>query len=92
MSEPITFNEDDWRELTAQDKNALRKFARVSFDFEPLSRASGVGQKSMDALIGKGLAVEGPASLYGRTFKLTNKGWLAFEWLSGRRTRGYPES
>jgi hypothetical protein len=87
MSGPFTFNEDDWRELTMQDKNALRKFSKVSFDFEPLSRAPGVGEQSMDALIAKGLAVEGQSSIYGRTFKLTNKGWLAVEWLSGRKTR-----
>lgn len=92
MSEPITFDEADWRDLTGHDKKALRTFSRVAIDFEPLAKASGVGQKSMDALIAKGLAVEGEPSTHGRTFKITKKGWLAVEWLKGRRTRGYPES
>lgn len=91
MSGPATFDENDWHELTPADKKALRTFSRVAIDFEPLAKASGVGQKSMDALIAKGLAVEGERSLHGRTFKITNKGWLAIEWLSGRRTRVYPE-
>lgn len=90
--ETTTFDESDWRELTGHDKKALRTFSRVAIDFEPLAKASGVGQKSMDALIAKGLAVEGSPSLHGRTFKITKKGWLAVEWLHGRRTRVYPES
>ncbi|TKV73676.1 hypothetical protein FDV58_36315 [Bradyrhizobium elkanii] len=90
MNEPATFDEDDWRDLTGPDKRALRIFSRVAIDFEPLAKASGVGQKSMDELIAKGLAIEGNRSLHGRTFKITNKGWLAVEWLEGRKTRAYP--
>ncbi|MCH8683875.1 hypothetical protein [Pedomonas mirosovicensis] len=85
MSEAITFDRSDWRDLTGAEKRALRAFSRVGIDFEPLAKAVGVGQKSMDALIEKGLAVEGKPSLHGRTFKITEKGWLAVEWLSGRR-------
>ncbi|QOZ52879.1 hypothetical protein XH90_17045 [Bradyrhizobium sp. CCBAU 53338] len=85
-----TFDEEDWRSLTASDKKALRIFSRVAIGFEPLAKASGVGQKSMDSLIAKGLAIEGDRSLHGRTFKITNKGWLAVEWLQGRKTRVYP--
>ncbi|MEO9297173.1 hypothetical protein [Devosia alba] len=92
MNEAVTFDEADWRQLTGHDKKALRTLARVSIDFEPLAKASGVGQKSMDALIAKDLTVEGAPSLHGRTFKITKKGWLAVEWLQGRRTRVYPES
>jgi hypothetical protein len=92
MTETVKFDEDDWRELTGSDKKALRTLSRVAIDFEPLAKATGVGQKSMDALIAKDLAVEGEPSLHGRMFKLTKKGWLAVEWLSGRRTRVYPES
>lgn len=92
MSEPITFDDSDWRELTGHDKKALRIFSRVAIGFEPLAKAAGVGQKSMDALMAQGLAVEGEPGLHGRTFKITKKGWLAVEWLQGRRTRVYPES
>lgn len=92
MSEPITFDEADWRELTGPDKKALRTFSRVAISFESLAKASGVGQKSMDALVAKGLAEEGDRSLHGRTFRITKKGWLAVEWLHGRHIRVYPES
>ena len=90
MEEAATFDELDWRGLTGNDKRALGIFSRVALDFEPLARATGVGQQSMDSLMAKGLAVEGEESLHGRTFKLTDKGWLAVEWLSGRRMRVYP--
>ena len=90
MSEPATFDEDDWAALTGTDKKALRIFGRVAIGFEPLAKAPGVGQKSMDGLTKKGLAVEGEQSLHGRTFKITHKGWLAIEWMQGRRTRVYP--
>ena len=90
MSQPATFSEDDWRELTGADKKALKIFSRVAIGFEPLAKASGVGQKSMDALTAKDLAIEGDSCLHGRTFKLTDKGWLAVEWMSGRRIRVYP--
>lgn len=90
MTATATFDESDWDSLTVADKKAIKIFSRVSLDYEPLAKASGVGQKSMDALIAKGLAVEGKLGLHGRTFKLTDKGWLAVEWLSGRRVRTYP--
>lgn len=92
MSEPATFEEADWAELTGPDKKALSAFSRVSQEFDALSTATGVGQKSMDSLMAKGLAVEGEPSIHGRTFKITDKGWLAIEWINGRRTRVYPQS
>ncbi|WP_296221353.1 hypothetical protein [uncultured Sphingomonas sp.] len=90
MSDPARFDEDDWAALSSNDKKTLRIWSRVALDFEPLARATGVGQKSMDSLISKDLAVEGEGSLHGRTFKLTDKGWLAVEWLHGRKMREYP--
>jgi hypothetical protein len=90
MNEPATFDEEDWHGLTGQDKKALEKLSRVALNFEPLAKSTGVGQKSMDSLIDQGLAVEGDPSMHGRTFKLTDKGWLAIEWLHGRKTRVYP--
>lgn len=91
MSEAATFDEEDWRDLTGPDKKALKIFSRVSIEYDPLSKAPGVGQRSMDSLVSKGLAVEGEPCLHGRTFKITQKGWLAVEWLHGRRPRVYPE-
>lgn len=91
VSEPATFDESDWASLTGPDKKALKTFSRTGLGYEPLAKAPGVGQKSMDALIAKGLAVEGERCLHGRTFKLMDKGWLAVEWLQGRKTRVYPQ-
>jgi hypothetical protein len=79
VSEPTTFDESDWRELTGYHKKALRIFSRIAIGFEPLAKAAGVAQKSMDALMAMGLAVEGEPGLHGRTFKVTKKGWLAVE-------------
>lgn len=81
------FTRDDWEGLTPNDKRVIKIFARVSIDYEPLAKAVGVGQQSMDALIAKGLAEEGSPSLHGRRFKLTEKGWYACEWIQGRRPR-----
>ncbi len=92
-SEPATFDDLDWATITGPDKKALSTFSRRAIDFEILANAPGVGQKSMDALIGKGLAIEGaPSTVHGRRFKLTDKGWLAVEWIQGRRTRVYPSA
>lgn len=91
-TDPATFDESDWQGLTAAEKKALKIFSRAAIGFEPLAKAAGVGQPSMDALISKELAVEGEPSLHGRTFKLTDKGWLAVEWLHGRKTRVYPQT
>ena len=94
MTQPATFDEEDFADLSMADKKALRISSRVGFglDYNPLAKAAGVGQKSMDSLIAKDLAVEGDGSLHGRTFKLTNKGSLAVEWLHGRKMRVYPQS
>ena len=81
------FDDTDWRGLSGQAKKALRIFSRVAIDFEPLAKAAGIGQGSMDVLLEKGLAVEGDMSRHGRTFKITEKGWLAVEWLNAQRMR-----
>jgi predicted transcriptional regulator len=52
--------------------------------FEPLAKWAGVGQKSLDELIRKGLAVEDDKTIHGRTFKITEKGWLALSWIQRR--------
>ena len=92
MTQPATFDETDWADLSMADKKALRIFSRISLDYDPLAKIPGVGQKSMDSLILKELAVEGDECLHGRTFKITDKGWLAVEWLHGRKMRVYPQS
>ena len=94
MDEPATFNEADWAGLTVSDKKALKILSDYGFSLglEPLARAAGVGQKSMDSLISKELAIEGESGLHGRYFQLTDKGVLALEWIAGRRLRVYPSA
>lgn len=89
MSAAASFDEDDWSALSGSDKKALQRMLRA-FDFEPLANLPGVGIKSIDTLMEKGLVVEGELSLHGRTFKLTNKGILAVDWIRGGRTQVYP--
>ena len=93
-TEPATFDESDWQELTAADKKAIKILNQYGFGNirpEPLARAVGVGQRSIDALIKKGLAVEDAPGLHGRYFKLTDKGVLATCWINGSRVRVYPQ-
>lgn len=86
----VTFDEDDWSELTPADKKALKRLSLTTLDFDPLAKTSGVGQQSMDSLVAKGITEEGPRGIHGREFRITDKGWLAVEWLNGRRRRSYP--
>ena len=81
------FDEDDWSALTASDKKALRILNRTTIGFEALSKSPGVGQDSIDSLIKKRLVEEGAESIHGRTFRVTPKGSLAFEWIQGNRMR-----
>ena len=93
MSHAATFNEVDWARLSASEKKALTTLSRYGFgniNPEPLISAAGVGQRSVDTLIEKGLAVEDEPGLHGRYFKLTNKGVLASYWIEGSRMRVYP--
>lgn len=93
MDEPATFDEGDWADLTSSDKKALKTLDRYGFGNispEPLARAAGVGQPSVDALISKGLAVEDEPGLHGRYFKLTEKGVLATCWINGSQVRVFP--
>ena len=89
MNDSTKFTKLDWVELTPADKKALKIFANYATDFEPLAKLAGVGQKSMDDLIRKELAVEGEKSIHGRTFKITDKGWLALSWIQGQRIESF---
>ncbi|GAB1362417.1 hypothetical protein MASR1M32_16530 [Rhodobacter sp.] len=94
MSEPATFDESDWAALSGADKKALRILHNYGFNSispDPLARAAGVGAKSMESLIRKGLATEAPSGLHGRYFLMTDKGTLATSWLLGHRIRVYPQ-
>lgn len=95
MTEPATFDEDDWAALSGADKKALRILSNYGFNTispDPLARAAGVGAKSMESLIQKGLAVETESGLHGRYFKMTDKGTLAQSWLMGHKIRVYPSN
>jgi len=89
MFDAATFDEKDWAALTPADKEALTTLARTGADFQAVATWPNVGQFNMDSLLAKGLALEGALSIYGRRFKLTDKGRLAVEWLQGRRPRVY---
>jgi len=91
----VTFTLDDWEYLTAADKRAVVKLRRALFDFEPLANLPGVGMGMVGSLMTKELAEEGPYSrpaVAERGYRLTKKGWLASEWINGKRTAAYPET
>lgn len=90
----VTFDEGDWSRLSPHDKQAVRKLRGAADGFEPLAKFAGLGPRMVESLIALGLAEEGPSSRpltaqYG--YRLTKKGWLASEWLSGNKMREYPE-
>ncbi len=90
----VTFDEDDWRDLTGHDKAGIKKLAGALNDFEPLAKFANFGAVMVRSLIDKGLAEEGPCSrpaVASVGYRLTKKGWLANEWIYGRRMREYPE-
>lgn len=89
MNDSVEFTKWDWGDLTPADKKALKIFSNYATDYEPLAKLAGVGQKGMDELIRKGLAVEGDKTTHGRTFKITEKGWLALSWIQGRRIQKF---
>ena len=66
--------QDGRQKLALGERNALRKFCLTGHGFEAPSRWGRIGVASVRALVAKGLAVEGPASVYGPTFKLTEAG------------------
>lgn len=87
-----TFDEVDWRSLTELDKRAIRSLTIALSNFEPLAKFPRLGPLSVHGLIEKGLAEEGPscrprAGALG--YRLTNKGWLANEWMTGNKMRVY---
>jgi hypothetical protein len=70
-----------WQELRRGERKALREFSRFA-DFQPLAKIERVSRSSMEALIQHGLALEGEASMYGPSFKLTPEGRRAATWLN----------
>ncbi|MCB1463133.1 MAG: hypothetical protein KDJ90_12070 [Nitratireductor sp.] len=93
MTETITFDVEDWRQLSGSDKRAIRHLQKALNDFEPLAKFAGLGQTGVDNLIVKGLAEQGGScrpSVAPIGYRLTKKGWLAAEWCAGRRPREYP--
>ena len=62
------------------ERKALRAFARFS-EFEPLSKHPRIGLASLRSLCAKGFAEEGPAGIYGPTFRLTAGGLMAVKAL-----------
>jgi hypothetical protein len=62
-----------WQELHRGERKALREFALFA-GFQPLAKIERVSRSSMATLIRHGLALEGEASMYGPTFKLTPEG------------------
>lgn len=76
-------------ELNRGERNALRAFWPFE-EFEPLSKRVRIGLPSMHALVSKGLVEEGPAGVFGPTFRLTDRGrtlTLALAGLGVERTR-----
>jgi hypothetical protein len=81
-----------WQQLNRGERKALREFSRF-VDFQPLATIQRVSRSSMELLIRDGLVLEGEASKYGPTFKLTPKGRSAAAWLHGAyRVRPTPGS
>lgn len=76
-------------ELNRGERNALRAYWPFH-EFEPLSKRVRIGLPSMHALVGKGLVDEGPAGMFGPTFRLTDHGrkvTLALAGLGDERSR-----
>jgi|GEM_PF-5791298 hypothetical protein len=59
--------------LRLGERKALREFAPFD-DFEPLSKHPRLGLGTLRELCAKELAEEGPAGVFGPTFKLTDHG------------------
>jgi hypothetical protein len=70
-----------WQGLHRGERKALREFSRFA-DFQPLATIQRVSRSSMESLIRDGLAVEGEASMYGHTFKLTPEGRRVAAWVN----------
>jgi len=78
---------DDRPDLALGERNALRKFCRTGRAFDAPSRWRRIGVASVRSLVAKGLAVEGPMSVFGPTFKLTEAGCEIVEWLENPRRK-----
>jgi hypothetical protein len=68
------------------ERKAFREFARFP-DFEPLSKHPRISLASLRSLCAKGFAEEGPAGIYGPTFRLTDGGLEAAGALNERPVR-----
>lgn len=68
------------------ERRALREFARFR-DFEPLSKHPRIGLASLRSLCAKGFAQEGPAGIYGPTFRLTDGGRAVAGALDDKRPK-----
>lgn len=88
-----TFTVQDWERLSGHDKKALRILSRIgaNLGFEPIAKAPGVGEASINSLIAQELIKEGEPGLHGRYFKTTDKGSLAIEWCNGNRMERMPD-
>ncbi|QDA35768.1 hypothetical protein E4191_16515 (plasmid) [Paracoccus liaowanqingii] len=82
MSSSDGFEQSDWQGLSGADQDTLRVWLQATIDLQPLAKAAGVDQESKGSMIAQGLAVEDNHAIYGYTLNLTDKGWLAIEWLS----------
>lgn len=81
MDDLAVFCESDWAGLSGTDRDTLRLWLRAVMDFQPLAQTLGVDPTSRRRLIAQGLAVEDLHSRQGNSLTLTDKGWLAIEWV-----------
>lgn len=72
--------------LRLGERKALREFAPFD-DFEPLSKHPRLGLGTLRQLCAKGLAEEGPAGVFGHTFKLTDKGRRSLDLAEAQGSR-----
>lgn len=75
----------DIPELERFEILALKKIASAGSDFRKLSDFPGVGIKSIEALLLRGLIKEGKEGMYpnDRAFMLTDLGWRALRYYKG---------
>ncbi|TGN37570.1 hypothetical protein E4L95_22655 [Paracoccus liaowanqingii] len=89
MNSSAAFEQSDWLNLSGANQESLRIWLQATTDLLPLAKAAVVDQKSKASMISQGLAFEDNHAFYGYTLNLTDKGWLAIEWVS-RNDIGVP--
>ncbi|QDA35800.1 hypothetical protein E4191_16685 (plasmid) [Paracoccus liaowanqingii] len=82
MNSSDAFEQSDWQGLSGADQDTLRFWLQATIALQPLAKAAGVDQKSKGSMISQGLAFEDNHEIYGYTLNLTDRGWLAIEWLN----------